>query len=387
MPLEFNLCPANMVQKNPIMEAQTPTIAPALLTNTSTATPTPAVGIAHAVAVANADAAGAEISMTSEVQTMLTRTEDVPAPLPLPNQAITINPTANGDGNGNIDSNANIDLNQGGSNANENDTSVAVAMTNNNMQSSNNANQKVIKARKSFSLKEKVGYVMAFQEDCHSGKPEEKVEEEMKVAPPSENAGAGAVAVDGTKESTTASAKKSKTKKKKTKAKVKPQPTASMHGFKTKKLKAWLKAKNEKDGTNIAYPTMYKWVQKYAQESDISGGGGMENSSSSHSNSKKRNSSALQEEWQSSIGHLKKIRSRPFQELESVLVEFLRVRNDSLRKKGMPVSNVAFIKDRANMFYKDMYNVEVEIFDIATKGTFKCSTGEYTCRVLECVYL
>ena len=63
------------------------------------------------------------------------------------------------------------------------------------------------------------------------------------------------------------------------------------------------------------------------------------------------------------------------------------MRNDSLRKKGMPVSNVAFIKDRANMFYKDMYNVEVEIFDIATKGTFKCSTGEYTCRVLECVYL
>ena len=331
---------------------------------------------------------------------MLTRTEDVPAPVPIP-----MNPsaTANEDGNGNIDSNANTDLNQGGNNANENDTSVAVAMTNNNIQSSNNGNQKVIKARKSFSLKEKVGYVMAFQEDCHSGKPEEKVEEEVNVKPPSETA--EAETADGTKESTTSSAKKSKTRKKKTKAKAKPQPTASMHGFKTKKLKAWLKAKNEKDGTNIAYPTMYKWVQKYAQESEISGGGGMENSSSSHSNSKKRNSSALQEEWQSSIGHLKKIRSRPFQELESVLVEFLRVRNDSLRKKGMPVSNVAFIKDRANMFYKDMYNVEVEhdaqtaqtgneagnlanghgneiaakMYDIAAKGTFKCSTGEYTC--------
>lgn len=391
MPSEYNSCPANVAQKNPIMEAQLPTIATAPLTSatTSTAHPTPTLGIA--VAVTATAASGGEGSMIPEVQTMLTRTEDVPAPLPLPTQ--TMNPSANG--NGNIDSNANTDLNDGGNNANENDTSVAT--TNNNNQSSNNGNQKVIKARKSFSLKEKVSYVMAFQEDCHSGKPEEKVEEELKLVPPSETA--EAETADGTKESTTSSAKKSKTRKKKAKAKAKPQPTASMHGFKTKKLKSWLKSKNEKDGTSIAYPTMYKWVQKYAQESEIPGG--MENSSSSHS--KKRNSSALQEEWQSSIGHLKKIRSRPFQELESVLVEFLRVRNDSLRKKGMPVSAIAFIKDRANMFYKDMYNVEGEHDaqtgneaenlvhghgnEIAVKATFKCSTGEYTyvCRLLECV--
>ena len=65
MPSEHNLCPANMVQKNPIMEAQPPTIAPAPLTNTNTTNPSPTVGIAHDVANAVADAEGAEISMIS----------------------------------------------------------------------------------------------------------------------------------------------------------------------------------------------------------------------------------------------------------------------------------------------------------------------------------
>lgn len=82
---------------------------------------------------------------------------------------------------------------------------------------SSNQKQKLIKARQSFSLKEKMTYVMAYKRDC-------------------------ILAVEGG---------------------VNQSPGSPDGKLKKTKLKAWLSEKNAKDGTNIAYGTMYKWFKRY----------------------------------------------------------------------------------------------------------------------------
>lgn len=197
---------------------------------------------------------------------------------------------------------------------------------------------KVIKARKAFSLKEKLAYVMAFKRDCqkcNNGSMKQTAGEEDK-----EGDYEVLVAEDGTQCGY----------QQRQMRKQQSQYT-TIDVSKTKKLKAWLKDKNQKEGTNIAYATMYKWVKKYGKMDEERG------SDVGHS----------------SVGHLKKLRTRPHQELETILVEYLRVRNETLRKRGLPLSSVAFIKDRANMFYRDMYGNGDD--DGGIKG-FKCSSGE-----------
>ncbi len=57
-------------------------------------------------------------------------------------------------------------------------------------------------------------------------------------------------------------------------------------------------------------------------------------------------------------------------ELEAILVEVLRVRNRILHAKGLPLSDTAFIKSRAENLYKDLYGKHND--DIKE---FKCSNG------------
>lgn len=144
---------------------------------------------------------------------------------------------------------------------------------------------------------------------------------------------------------------------------------------KTGKMKIWLKRKNDVEGVFIAYGTFYKWVQKYGTMIEL-------------------NPSEL-----SSLGNLKKLRRRPHEELELILVQYLKIRNENRQKKGkwgqspkykflddtvstsytnidlclysffsgLPLSTMAFIKEKAAMFHKDMYG----------EGDFKCSNGKF----------
>ena len=144
---------------------------------------------------------------------------------------------------------------------------------------------------------------------------------------------------------------------------------------KTGKMKIWLKRKNDVEGVLIAYGTFYKWVQKYGTMIEL-------------------NPSEL-----SSLGNLKKLRRRPYEELELILVQYLKIRNENRQKKGkwgqspkykflddtvstsytnidlclysifsgLPLSTMAFIKEKAAMFHKDMYG----------EGDFKCSNGKF----------
>ena len=50
-------------------------------------------------------------------------------------------------------------------------------------------------------------------------------------------------------------------------------------------------------------------------------------------------------------------------------MQYLGVRNDTLRRKGLPITTIAFIKLKADMFYNDMYGSGVNVKD------FKCSNG------------
>lgn len=265
--------------------------------------------------------------------------------------------------------------------------------TNTNTSTNMSDKGKIIKARQSFSLREKISYVMAFQQDCH---PSLNIieKESLSLPLPLPNAHTNMDItenehdnVDTGEDNINDMGNISKPKKKlhKHKAKTKSMVRSS-NGLKTKKLKAWLKAKNRKDDTSIAYTTMYKWVKKYAKmdlETEA-----VPSPSHRHQhriNHCRSSSSLLKEDWESSVSHLKKIRSRPFEELELVLVAFLKVRNETLRRKGLAVSNIAFIKDRANLFYRDMYGEEETDFVAGNESgnincnavkPFKCSAGE-----------
>lgn len=147
--------------------------------------------------------------------------------------------------------------------------------------------QKVKKARQSFSLKDKIAFITEYQHDCNDF------------------------------------------------------PSADGDDRKKKfKLKSWLKEKNARDGTNFSYGTIYKWYKSFYGKIG-------------------HDAAEL-----SSIGNLKKVRKRPHEgkhlllgqdmcifnrenevlnlfvypcfvaELESILVQYLRVRNETLRSQG-----------------------------------------------------
>ena len=116
--------------------------------------------------------------------------------------------------------------------------------------------QKVIKARKSFSLKEKISNVMAYKKYCLDNDNDNNNSDMNNASGNASGNGNNAQENDNVKKT---------------------------------KLKSWLLLKNERDGTSIAYGTMYKWEKRY---------GNMENNDSVA---------------QSSVGNLKKLRTRPFQ--------------------------------------------------------------------------
>eukprot|EP01083_Nonionella_stella_P035130 95951_1 len=116
-------------------------------------------------------------------------------------------------------------------------------------------------------------------------------------------------------------------------------------------LKPWLQDKNNRDGTSLAYMTVFKW---YKQFKDMDPLATAEIVTNNHTNS------------------LKRIRSRPYQELEKILVDILRIRNKTLFAKGLPLSDAAFIKSRAEELYADLY---VPDDDDNSNKDFKCSVG------------
>jgi len=97
-----------------------------------------------------------------------------------------------------------------------------------------------------------------------------------------------------------------------------------------KKLSEYVKERNRIDGTDLSYSTVYKWYQKLQV-----------------------NSSSTNELKFS--GHKKRNRSSPFEELEHVLIQIIRVRNQSLRSKGLPLTTHNYVKTKAQSLYQDMY--------------------------------
>jgi len=112
-------------------------------------------------------------------------------------------------------------------------------------------------------------------------------------------------------------------------------------------LKPWLQDKNNRDGTSLAYMTVFKWYKQFKDMDPLA-----EIITNNHTNS------------------LKRIRRRPYQELEKILVDILRIRNKTLLAKGLPLSDAAFIKSRAEELYADLY-----VPDDDLNKDFKCSVG------------
>jgi hypothetical protein len=118
--------------------------------------------------------------------------------------------------------------------------------------------QKLIRARQSFSLKEKLAFVMEYQKACLDDSDDPSASGGVKFN------------INGNKKRARST-------------------STSMDGNKKKcKLKSWLKEKNERDGTSIAYGTIYKWFKRY---------GKMEHDDAQLS----------------SMGNLKKVRKRPYE--------------------------------------------------------------------------
>lgn len=97
-----------------------------------------------------------------------------------------------------------------------------------------------------------------------------------------------------------------------------------------KKLSEYVKERNQIDGTDLSYSTVYKWYQKLQVDS-------IRSDQMKLSGSKKRN------------------RPSPFEELEHVLIQIIRVRNQSLRSKGLPLTTHNYVKTKAQSLYQDMY--------------------------------
>ena len=68
----------------------------------------------------------------------------------------------------------------------------------------------------------------------------------------------------------------------------------------------------------------------------------------------------------------KKLRVRPYSDMESILAEYLRLRNIRLRSEGKPISSMNFIRAKAKEFYADLYGEE-------KAQLFKASSG-WACR-------
>lgn len=97
-----------------------------------------------------------------------------------------------------------------------------------------------------------------------------------------------------------------------------------------KKLSEYVKERNRIDGTDLSYSTVYKWYQKLQVNSSST-------NEMKFSGNKKRN------------------RSSPFEELEHVLIQIIRIRNQSLRSKGLPLTTHSYVKTKAQSLYQDMY--------------------------------
>ena len=68
----------------------------------------------------------------------------------------------------------------------------------------------------------------------------------------------------------------------------------------------------------------------------------------------------------------KKLRVRPFKEIENILAEYLRLRNIRLRSEGKPISSSNFIKKKAKEFYADLYGEEkAQLFKASAGWAFR----------------
>mmetsp|Transcript_21937 Transcript_21937/g.26871 ORF Transcript_21937/g.26871 Transcript_21937/m.26871 type:complete len:356 (-) Transcript_21937:2242-3309(-) len=126
-------------------------------------------------------------------------------------------------------------------------------------------------------------------------------------------------------------------------------------GGKPAKMSSWLRMIKERDGVTLAKATFSRWFNEY--------GKGVDNES-------------IAQEY-NSAGKLKRKRkrTRPFHEMESILVQIIQVRNQRLRRENKPVSTTIFIRKKAEMLFTDLYGEDVS-------GSFKCSNG-WLCRFLE----
>ena len=229
---------------------------------------------------------------------------------------------------------------------------------------------KPVKSRKSFSLREKYSVVSAFLEDC-------------KAREKQENQGLR-------------SKKSKKSMKRKRGSKSLPTQSGKTNDFtsRAKKLKSWLNGVNERDELglgHLSYQTIYKWVQNYSEtvtKQNDDSGLNVDDKKKNVNSTWKMGKASVNGDFSSdytSIGDFKKVRSRPYQELENILVAYLKVRNENLRKRGLRPSSVQFIKERANLFYRDMYtdgtddNMAYSIGANANGANaqkeFKCSNG------------
>jgi len=95
-------------------------------------------------------------------------------------------------------------------------------------------------------------------------------------------------------------------------------------------MRYWLKRKNESENTKVSYTSFRRWVMN------------------------------LQSMPNKELESLLRVRSkkkiiRPQNEMEEVLIEFLRIRNCRLQASGKPKSSPSYIRAKAKEFYEEMY--------------------------------
>jgi len=94
----------------------------------------------------------------------------------------------------------------------------------------------------------------------------------------------------------------------------------------------WLEKRNSASEIKLQYSSFKRWVQNY--------------------------DTMIQSSSVPSKLESKRVRTRPYEDMEKILAEYLSIRNMRLRSERKPVSSSTFIRNKASEFYIDLYGEE-----------------------------
>lgn len=246
------------------------------------------------------------------------------------------------------DRNGNHSINISNSSNNRNGHNIPIREGAENNEEQNNVKKKK-RSRQSFTIQEKIAHVSEYYKFCQSQREELKRQHQLQQEKQQQSD------VDNNY-----NCNKSKDlKNDESNSRIEEEQNKIINQDSSANMAAWLRFKYAEDETNIARSTFFRWYQTYGKQVKEANDGNDGNKSADDRSF---------DFTESTCRHRKRIRTRPFHEMESILIEILKVRNQRLYRQKKPLSTPAFIRNKANALYKDLYGEE-------SASAFKCSNG------------